>query len=118
MSPFNQLVLVFVCFIGLSIPPLASANVCPATNVVGTIQWVLSPTRASVQMEGEDCVASIKLKRAVPAPGIPSTVHYMKNGNVVKSVRVDIAGSTGEPVVIEADEATAFDSVVVMANYN
>ena len=118
MKPFNQLVLGLVCLVGVSLSPQAEANVCPATNVVGTIKWVLSPTRAAVVAEGEECVASIKLKSAVPSPGIPSTVHFMKNGNVVESVRVDITGSTGEPVVIDTDASTKYDSVVVMANYN
>ena len=107
-----------VSLIGLGMPSVASAEVCPATNVVGTIQWVLSSTRASIQPEGTECAASIKLKRAVPSPGIPSTVHYMKDGTVVKSVRVDISGSTGAPVSLGKATETSYDSVVVMANYN
>ena len=107
-----------ISLIGLSLPTAANAEVCPATNVVGTIQWVLSSTRAAVQPEGTECQASIKLKRAVPSPGIPSTVHFMKDGNVVKSVRVDIAGTTGEPVSLGKNKETEYDSVVVMANYN
>ena len=118
MNPAHKMLIAFITFIGLAIPPVASAGVCPATNVVGTIQWVLSPTRASVQPEGQDCVAEIKLKRAIPSPGIPSTVHYMKNGNIVKSVRMDISGTTSEPVVITPAVDTQFDSLVVMANYN
>lgn len=108
----------FVSLLGFALPSVASAEVCPATNVVGTIQWVLASTRSVVQPEGTTCTASIKLKRAVPSPGIPSTVHYMKAGNVVKSVRVDIAGTTGEPVSLGNQEETAYDSVVVMANFN
>jgi hypothetical protein len=42
----------------------------------------------------------------------------MKDGNVVKSVRVDIAGTTGEPVSLGKNQETEYDSVVVMANYN
>lgn len=107
-----------VSLIGLGLPSVASAEVCPATNVVGTIQWVLSSTRASVQPEGTECAPSIKLKRAVPSPGIPSTVHFMKDGNVVKSVRVDISGNSGAPVALGSSKDTNYDSVVVMANYN
>jgi len=107
-----------VSLIGLGLPSVASAEVCPATNVVGTIQWVVSSTRASVQPEGVECAASIKLKRSVPSPGIPSTVHYMKDGSVVKSVRVDISGRTGTPVTLAKASDTTYDSVVVMANYN
>ena len=118
MKPLQQMVLGLVCLVGVATSPQADASVCPATNVVGTIQWVLSSTRATVVAEGEECVASIKLKRAVPSPGIPSTVHFMKNGNVVESVRLDITGSTGEPLVLDTEKVTKYDSVVVMANYN
>ena len=75
-----------------------------------------SPTRVAVVAEGEECVASIKLKRTPHRES--STVHFMKNGNVVESVRFDITGSTGKPVVIDTDASTKYDSVVVMANYN
>jgi hypothetical protein len=118
MRGFSKTMGVLVCLAGLTMSTSATAGVCPATNVVGTMQWVLASTRAAIQSDGQDCLATIKLKSAVPSPGIPSTVHFMRNGNVVKSVRVDIAGTTGEPVVLDTTKASRFDSVVVMANYN
>jgi hypothetical protein len=118
MKAAHSLVVALVSLGLLAFASASNAEVCPATNVVGTIQWVATPTRAVVQPAGESCVASIKLKRAVPAPGIPSTVHFMKNGHVVKSVAMDIKGTVNEPVVIEGASDTQFDSLVVMANFN
>ena len=118
MKTARSILIACVSLVGLAFSPVASADVCPATNVVGIMQWVLTPSRATVEPEGTNCVASIRLKRSVPSPGIPSTVHYMKNGNVVKSIRMDIAGSSNEAVVINHKPEEKFDSVVVMANYN
>ena len=118
MKSARSFMIACVSLAGLAFTSTASAEVCPATNVVGTMQWIVASSKASVQAEGTDCVAAVKLKRAVPAPGIPSTVHYMKNGNVVKSVRVDISGDSNDAVVIASNDNTKFDSLVVMANYN
>jgi hypothetical protein len=101
-----------------SLTNTAHAAVCPATNVVGTIQWFINSAESTTKTDDTECVASLRLKQTIPAPGIPSTVHFLKHGQIVASERVEITGAAKQPFIIDSSSSKEFDSVIVMANYN